>query len=466
MGCREECLILRGTLFLLSIFGVCSFVSLIDRFQALFRPRQTEQQPATVMPPPPRPSAAYRLFAVENGRRPLVEDCRRMVEEDTRAEGVLRAVAKDIVKGGFELQVEGPRADEAKAIADELLERIDFWGRIDDWVRLTLQDGDTFLELGATSAGDIVQASRKPTLEMHRWSDEFDQFYDAARAFWWADIMFGGAVQTPPADATFFAEWQIIHARYGHNENSRYGRPLFASARKAYKRMTEGELDIAIRRKTRAGMKYSHSMEDASEADIQAYMERNKAALDDPFAAVADFFSNKRTTIQAIQGDAHLSEIDDVNHHIRTWWIAAPAPMSLLGYGQDLNRDVLDEQKEQYDSTKEELSNWVTEDFVAPLIERQWLLKGIWPQSLTWSAQWASKQPMTAPDLESAAKALTMLGASGKFTDETLLRLFSRFVPHFAAEAEIEALAKRMQDELARVAEKAQTVGSDGNQPA
>ena len=387
-----------------------------------------------------------------------------MADEDTRAEGVLKAVAKDAIKDGFELQVEGPRADEAKAIADDLLERVGFWGRVDDWVRLTLQDGDSFLELGATSAGDIVQVSRKPTLEMHRWSDEFDQFYDTARAFWWADIMFGGATLEPPAGATFFAEWQIVHARYAHNENSRYGRPLFASARKAYKRMTEGELDIAIRRKTRAGMKYSHSMEDASEADITAYMQRNKAALDDPFAAVADFFSNKRTTIQAIQGDAHLSEIDDVNHHIRTWWIAALTPMSLLGYGQDLNRDVLDEQKEQYDGTKEELSNWVTEEFAAPLIERQWLLKGIWPASLKWSAQWASKQPMTAPDLESAAKALTMLGATGKFTDETLLRLFSRFVPDFDAEAEIQALGQRMADDLARVARNAQAA-TDGDQP-
>ena len=229
--------------------------------------------------------------------------------------------------------------------------------------------------------------------------------------------------------------------------------------------MTEGELDIAIRRKTRAGMKYSHSLEDASETDIQAYMQRNKAALDDPFAAVADFFSNKRTKLEAIQGDAHLSEIDDVLHHIRTWWVASPVPMSLLGYGQDLNRDVLDEQKEQYDSAKESVSDWVIGQFVSPIIERQWLLKGIWPGALNWSAEWTTKQALTAPELESAAKALTMLAATGRFTDETLLRIFSRFVPGFDAEAELKALTQRMQDEMARVAVNA-TGGGDGNQPA
>lgn len=388
-----------------------------------------------------------------------------MYDEDTRAQGVIDAMARDAVKDGFELRVDGQRAREAKRIADETLERIGWWDNGEDWVRETLIDGDTFLELGANNVGDIVQVSRKPTLEMHRQSNDFDEFEDPSQAFWWADIMWSGTAMNPPADAVFFAEWQIIHARGGRRSNHRYGRPLFASARKGYKRMTEGELDIAIRRKTRAGMKYSHSLEDASETDIQAYMQRNKAALDDPFAAVADFFSNKRTKLEAIQGDAHLSEIDDVLHHIRTWWVASPVPMSLLGYGQDLNRDVLDEQKEQYDSAKESVSDWVIGQFVSPIIERQWLLKGIWPGALNWSAEWTTKQALTAPELESAAKALTMLAATGRFTDETLLRIFSRFVPGFDAEAELKALTQRMQDEMARVAVNA-TGGGDGNQPA
>lgn len=428
-------------------------MGLIDRFQSLFRPKQTETKVETLVEPPARASTRYTLFTIESSRRATVEDCRRMADEDTRAEGVLRALARDTVKGGFELQIEGERSEEAKQIADELLERVDFWKRIDDWVRLTLRDGDTFLELGANAQGDIVQIGRKPTLEIHRYSDEFDRFYDATKAFFWTDLMWAGV--EPPRNAVYFAEWQIIHARYQHDEGTRYGRPLMASARTSYKRMREGEFDIAIRRKTRAGMKYVHALEDASEADIQAYQERNKAALNDPFAAVADFFSNKRTAIAAIQGDANLADIDDVLHHIRTWWVASPVPMSLLGYGQDLNRDVLDEQKEQYDSAKEELSRWVTEQIVAPLIERQWLLKKIWPAGLTWTPQWASKQPLTALSFGEAAKAVVALRASGLFTDETLIRLFSQFVPDFDAEAEIEALQQQMTDEMSRVAANA-----------
>jgi len=438
-------------------------MGLIDRFQNLFRPRSpATAEPVTQVAPPPRPSALLQLFSAERDRRSIVNDCRLMYDEDPRAKGVIGTLARDAVKGGFELRVEGKRAKEAKSIADDLLNRVSFWTRIDDWVRLGVRDGDLFLELACNTLGDIVEVSRKPTLELYRWSDEFDRFIDPVRAFFWTDLYWQGL--EPPQNAAFFAEWQMIHARYGQDEGSRYGRPLFASARTAYKRMKEGELDIAIRRKTRAGMKYVHSLEEANEADVEAYKARNKAALNEPFAAVADFFSNKRTSIQSIQGDARLSEIDDVLHHIRTWWTASPVPMSLLGYGQDLNRDVLDEQKQQYDAVKESLSDWVTQQIVTPLVERQWLLKGILPEGLKWSVEWASKQPFTATDLGEAAKALTLLRATGVLTEETLIRLFSRFVPGFDAEAELAARKEREAEEVKRVAVNAQMTAQQ--QPA
>lgn len=426
--------------------------SLIQRFQALFRPTQPTEQPAvTIVSPPPRPLAQMRMFGVENDRRSIIQDCRTMYREDTRAKRIVRKLAKDAVKGGFTLTVDGPRAEEAQAIAEAMLERVGFWTHGDDWVRMTLRDGDSFFELGATAAGDIVSVSRKPTLEMYRWSDDFDQFYDPARAFFWTEqpVM----LNQPPGDATFLAEWQVIHARSEHDEGSRYGTPIFESARKAYKRMTEGELDIAIRRKTRAGMKYIHALEDASEADIEAYKTRNKATLNDPFAAIADFFSNKKTSIQAIQGDANLADIADVEHHIATFLIASSVPASLIGYGQNLNRDVLDEQSSEYDEDKESLSDWTAEQIVIPLIERQWLLRGIWPEGLTWSLEWASKKALTPTAFAEAAKALAALRATGLLSDESLIRLFARFVPDFDAQAEIDRLAELNLDMVGRVAD-------------
>ena len=429
-------------------------MGVIERFQNLFRPRAMQDAPVTLAPAPARPSSLVSRFSVESGRRAMVEDARKMYEEDPRADGVISTVARDALRGGFDLAIDGPRADEAQAVADELLERLDFFSRADDWTRLAARDGDSLLEVAADAAGRIVHVSRKPTLEMHRWSNEYDLFDDPARAFFWTDQLWSVS-DSPPAKATFFAEWQIIHARYKRDEGSRYGRPMFSSGRRAYKRFSEGELDISIRRKTRAGMKYVHSLEDASDADVQAYQTRNKAPLGDPFAAVADFFSNKRTTIQSIQGDARLGEIDDVLHHIDTWAVAGMVPLELIGYGRNINRDVLEQKKEQYDESIMATRAWVEAEILKPLLERQWLLLGIWPASLTWAVEWTGKKQPGPTQLKEAATALVALRASGLFQDETLLRLFAMFVPGFEADGEIEALASRVDDMPGRIGAEA-----------
>lgn len=429
-------------------------MGLVERFQALFRPRIEEVAPATRVAPPARPSALARLLSEESDRRAVVLECRAMYANDPRARGVIRSVASDATRGGFDLVVEGPRAAQALEIAEEMLERTKFWKQLQQFARMLFRDGDLFLELAADGQGNIVEITRKPSLEVMRLSDEFDRFTDPRRAFAWSDALWGGWTpgrELPPGAVTF-AEWQIIHARWDFDGDGRYGAPMFASARSQAKRMREGELDVAIRRKTRAGMKYVHTLEGASEGQIEAYRLRNQDALNDPFAAVADFFSNQKGGIEAIQGDATLSEIEDVVHHIRTWWLAAPKPMSLLGYGQDLNRDVLEQQQKAYNTTAEELSTWLSEEIVQPLIERQWLLRGIWPASLKWSIEWMHKQPVDAAGLQELASAVAGLRAAGIMSDETILRLVSRFLPDFDVEAELTALQAQMQDEVARQA--------------
>src|SRR5687767_11560417 len=113
-------------------------MSLITRFQALFRPKSTQEQPATLATPPMRPSSLVERFSADRDRRSIIEDARRMVDEDPRVQGIIKTVARDAVKNGFDLIVEGPGARKAKKIGSELLARLDFWTRVEDWVRLTL----------------------------------------------------------------------------------------------------------------------------------------------------------------------------------------------------------------------------------------------------------------------------------------------------------------------------------------
>jgi hypothetical protein len=434
--------------------------NIIDRLTAAWRGRDSSEQVATT-PVAPANSGSLQTavvnFNTSRVRRDRVHDSREMVENDPRPEQSIATLARDVTKGGFTLQLSGPRAEEAQTAADELLARLDLNQRLDDWLRLTLRDGDSFLEVGASSSGQIVQVTRKPTLEMYRHSNQHDGFEDPAKAFFWTDLAYG---EEPPPSAVWFAEWQIIHARWNSDEGSRYGRPLFTSARKPFKRMTQGELDLAVRRKTRSGLRYVHTLEDASPADIETYRAMNKPALDDPFAAVADFFMNKRGGIQAIQGDARLSELDDVLHHVDTFGLASPVPLELIGYGRNLNRDVLEQKKAQYDETIASVRQWLQGQIVLPLLHRQWLFMGIWPDALTVDVQWKTKKDPTSATLVDVSRFVATIKAANMLTTETLLRVLATFLPDFDIEAELAALdaeAVEREEMALRIATNAST---------
>ena len=426
--------------------------TILDRFTALWQRRNTA--PPTVTTQDAKPTApATVTFTARRDRRSRIADCREMAADDPRAKQALATLARDATKGGFTLQITGPRADQAQAVADALFARVKLFTRIDDWARLTFRDGDTFLEMGVAANGEIVEITRKPTLEMYRWSDDFDRFVDPAAAFYWTDRPTFNDV--PPADATFFPEWQIVHARWDRDEGSRYGTPMFASARKAFKRMSQGELDIAIRRKTRSGLRYLHVLEGASTAEIESYKAANKPALDDQFGALADFFTNKAGGLQVIQGDARLGEIEDVRHHVQTFAVASPVPLELIGYGTDLNRDILEQKQDQYADAIESVQGWLEAEFLLPLLERQWLMLGIWPDALTVAFQWKQKKRPTPAGMKDMAAFAASIKAAGLLTDGTLLHMLATVLPDFDVDAEIAALEAQASEDAAAAAAQA-----------
>ena len=398
-------------------------MALIDQVRKWFTREKPVPTTSDEMRRPSQPTFAAS-FGSDQERRATVQTCRKMYKSDPRAKGVINTVARDVAKGGLRVRVpENPQAEE---IANGLLKRIKLSTKLDDWTRLTLRDGDSYLEIGVDARQEIALVTRKPTLQVRRNSNDNDGFEDPQRAYWLAPEDW--VMDYPPSDATWFADWQVVHVRWDHDEGSRYGTPLFASATSAYKRMTEGELDIAVRRKTRAGMKFLHVLDGASAQEIEAYKADNADALDNPFAAVADFFSNRPGSISAIQGDANLSQIEDVMHQIRTWWTASPVPMSLMGYGQDINRDILEEQAKQYRENLEQIKAWAEDEIVVPLLERQWLLAGILPEGLDYEIVWQAKETLSATDLVQVVDAAMRMRILG-VRDDLVAQVLARFLP-------------------------------------
>ncbi len=383
-------------------------ITLADRFKAFFNSAPNGVQISTPAPVVTEGDAVSR-FSLEHHRNAVIRDCRQMYKNDPRVEKMHRMYARDLVRGGFVVKADNPAAVE---IINRLQQRLDLNQKLEDWLRLSMRDGDSFLELSIASdnsRASIANVTRKPTLMMRRASNDADQFDDPAKAFWMGDA--NSMSNEPPANAIWFAEWQMIHARWNHDEESRYGQPMMQSARQHWKYTQEGELNVAVRRKA-GGAQIRHHVVDGSAADLEKYKQDNAKAIG-KLAAVIDLFSNKAGGITVHQGDGNIDKIGDVEHQIATMFTASDVPMELVAYGKDLNRDILGEKKDEYEETLNQGREWATMQILKPLFEREWLLNGILPASVTYKIIWRKARtldPQSLTALADAAMKLKILG--------------------------------------------------------
>lgn len=394
--------------------------SLKQRIQAFFNPPAAAE---TTLEPVGQQSvvAEYEKLKADRDRMAIIKTCRTMYKTDPRVKKALKMYSTDVVKAGFIIQT---KDTQAKQIATDLQTRIGLNKKLQDVVRLTGRDGDSFYEIVIDDQLNITEVSRKPTPRMRRNSNSADKFENPNQAFYMVPDHYSGF--EIPKDAIYFPEWQIIHARWDHDDESQYGTPMWASSTGAFKRVSEGETDMAVRRKVRAGMRLLHVVE-GSEADVKIYKELNEKALQSPTAAHLDLFSNKQSSITAIQGDAHLNEIGDVLHQVATMFAASDVPMELVAYGEGLNRDILSEKKDEYDESLDDGREWVTEEFLKPLLERQWLLQGILPANVEYKIIWRKAKSLTPADLRDLADAGSRFKVLG-VKDEIIQLLMASFL--------------------------------------
>lgn len=437
-------------------------MSITDRLRQFFGREVTPVPPNTSreIVPPSRPSDLRQRYSAESGRHDVVTRCREMAANDPRAEGALRTLARDVVKDGCTVTVTGgPRAEDAQRVADALFTRLAMNKKLYGWMFATARDGDSFQELGVSAEWEIVEVTSKPVLQMSRLSDEFDRFADPARAFAWSDRMLTALGQT--SDSTvYFPLFLMVHARWEHDAGNRYGTPEFASAIPAWKKIKEGEIDVAVRRQTRSGVRYVHRIPNADETELEAYKEANQESFDRPFAAVSDYFMNfPEGGIDVLAGDARLGDIADVEHHIQTWSAASSVPLELLAYGANLNRDVLEDKRAQYEETLGHIREWAADELVRPILERQWLLAGILPDSHQYTIGWSTQQTLSPAELKALADTISALKAAG-LTKEAIWALVQPYLP---ADADVDTFFAATAEEAPPVLAAPEPAGGDNS---
>src|SRR6185369_5272141 len=157
--------------------------TLIQRVQAFFNPSAQVQGVAaqgTGVPAPVIPESVMSKFQVEHHRNAIVKDGRMMYKSDPRIKKMHRDYARDLMRKGFLVKTDDERV---KKIADDLQTRLNLNQKLEDWLRLSIRDGDSFLEISVDDSMLISDVTRKPTLQMHRNSNSADKFEDPNKAF-------------------------------------------------------------------------------------------------------------------------------------------------------------------------------------------------------------------------------------------------------------------------------------------
>lgn len=318
----------------------------------------------------------YEVMQVESNRRAVLRDIQNMLRDDPLIDETNYRLARKTVRGGIYCIVNGSgkyqkklalktgfKAKRGAQMTNKAQEIIDaFWRRckIDAnavlWVSKIISDGDVFLNILVEEfeGRHRIKAIRMiPPAIMKRNEDEYGEFPDVTRAFSEIDPQDTLYYSTiiPENAQKHFPLWAINHMRWKYR-GGLYGTSQYISIRKLSKQNLTSDDDMVVRRKTRAPQRRVHSIGNKDKPGDQSVVKEYKkehrdAIVNGKYQPVTDYYNNGLGDVKNLDGDGNLDKIKDVVFLYNKENIGTGVPKGLVGFAEDINRDVLENQKEE-----------------------------------------------------------------------------------------------------------------------
>ncbi|WP_027416218.1 portal protein [Aneurinibacillus terranovensis] len=425
----------------------------------------------------------FDQFQVAVDRISIIRDVQELCKNDLRFAMTNKRVAADAARGGFKVVVQGSEehrkllkrrgkslnrltagSNIAQQVIDDFLKRTKLSAKAENYLRALPRDGDLFLNpIVDLSAGLVLDIRRAPALTIKRNSDEFGEFPDIERAFSQIDprtqINTLMEIGPPSVSRTDFALYQMNHVRWLMEETLPYGTSHYASARKTHKILERMEKAAAIRREFRSVLKFNHKMpDDAKEQDVIQY-KRDVGLIDKNGRPtrnahlLSDFVGTAE--VKSLQGDANLSEMDDIKYFDDLLWLNLGIPKTIVTGGKEINRDILKVQYPAYLKTLNDLTDTLEYgdagyfSGLRDLIDLQLLLDGINPDAVEYDIVWSQKTAETENEIVDRVQ--IALGANGGEKLITRQKAIQVIAESYDIEDPVE-MAKLVEEEEARKA--------------
>lgn len=406
----------------------------------------------------------YEIFVLEWSRRSLLRDLDRMVKRDTRLDRANYVFANAATRGGVTVSVDfarNPKVQKAaQLVIDTLMKECKINSHLAGWARTSIRDGDLFLNVIAEMNPDgqtarIARIKALPAISIERQDDMTDSFPDIRKAFVQIDPITRQEIQSFPL-------WSINHIRWKYEPGERYGRSQYFSGRESWHKLQMMEEDLVVRRRTRAVQRRVHVVgsKDApgSETEINKYKALN--ALDDPKNAktTTDYFTNGIGDVKNLEGDAHLDHIADVNYLLENVMIGTGVPLHILGFGRNVNRDIVDDQRKTYKEDVEGLQDLLEHGDPGPfsglraIFNMALALAGINPADVTVNVRWTQLDVLTFNEMVTNVNELRASQPIPMVSRKTGLKMLAKSMDlndDAAIEAELKAIDAELQKDIA-----------------
>lgn len=357
----------------------------------------------------------YRQMMPDMELRATIMDIRRMDRIDSRVKKIHGRMTRTATKGGLCLEWTGKESKRIRKKWHDFERRIGLNRptKLQSDGRGLVMEGNLAVQWVLDDAGQVTAGLRMPSETIMPLVNKSGRIDSPTAAYAQYDLNSSGKIAVFPL-------WQLTLERLDPDsldDQGAMGRPYMDASRTVWRQLRMTEEDLVIRRRQRAPLRFSHILEGANPKELEAY----KATVEHSQGSgeiLADFFSNKKGGVTALQGDANLDQIADVAHLLDTFFAGAPAPKGLFGYAGDLSRDVLEDLKRDYFDEIDALQDtqsWVYQQG----FRLQLLLEGIDPDQEPFRVVFAERRTETPNQAADRALKYQALGVPASLCWET-----------------------------------------------
>jgi hypothetical protein len=340
----------------------------------------------------------YREAKIFDDRVSIVIDAWRMYQNDDRVRSQLDGISEDATQSDkdgrpfkveFQVDDEG-KANEAQEIEGRLYEVMNKDGvslidNADEAIKWTLLEGDRYYRLVPDfSKNEIaelryVKGPREGFLTLQLTSGPYKGNYVQY------EIQSRRAVQG-------LYRWEVIH--FCWNKIRLYGLGMYSSARRNWDRLSESERKLYIARDQsawhRIGREFPESVPDAVIEKLQAKYDKERKKKGGRDVTSEIWHKGKLNLIDP--SNTALSHIEDIEYAEKKLLNSGKRPKALLGgYGEHINRAVLDRQEERYVLGLIDKVSQMYGKGVKKFVETQLTLWGYVAEDWPFKVVWATK---------------------------------------------------------------------------